>query len=189
MAHDIFLSYSSRDKPVADGVCAHLEGAGIRVWFAPRDIVPGTNWGEAIIDAINASRLMVIVFSSSSNRSPQVLREVERAVAKGMGVIPFRVEAVTPSKSMEYFLSSPHWLDAIDPPLEKHIHSLLETVRTLLQLNAKALPGRTEPARSTGSSASAPAGDQERTDGSLDGWYRPPQAGIVGRFISLFDDK
>lgn len=189
MAHDIFLSYASRDKPIADGVCAHLEAAGIRVWIAPRDVVPGTNWGEAIIDAINASRLMVIVFSSSSNGSPQVLREVERAVSKGMGVIPFRVEAVTPSKSMEYFLSSPHWLDAIDPPLERHIHSLLETVRALLKLNAKAAPGSTEGARADRPAVIAPAGDRDHRDESLDGWYRPPQAGIVGRFLSLFDDK
>jgi hypothetical protein len=38
MAHDVFISYSSKDKPVADAVCAGPEGRGIRCWVAPRDI-------------------------------------------------------------------------------------------------------------------------------------------------------
>src|SRR5713101_8280389 len=48
MAHDVFISYSSKDKPVADAVCAGLEGRGIRCWAAPRDILPGSDWGAAI---------------------------------------------------------------------------------------------------------------------------------------------
>ena len=56
MAHDVFVSYSSKDKPTADAVCATLEGRGIRCWVARRDILPGTDWGESIIDAIEQSR-------------------------------------------------------------------------------------------------------------------------------------
>ena len=56
MAHDVFISYSSKDKAVADAVCAGLEGRGIACWMAPRDIVPGVDWGAAIIDAIGADQ-------------------------------------------------------------------------------------------------------------------------------------
>ena len=52
VAHDVFISYSSKDKPAADAACAILELKGIRCWIAPRDIVPGTDWGELIIDAL-----------------------------------------------------------------------------------------------------------------------------------------
>ena len=41
MAHDVFISYSAKDKTTADGVCATLEAKGIRCWIAPRDILPG----------------------------------------------------------------------------------------------------------------------------------------------------
>jgi len=131
--HDVFLSHSAKDKPVADAICAKLEQAGIRVWIAPRDIRPGANWGEAIIEALEGCRAMVIVFSASANASPQVLREVERAVGKGVAVIPFRIENVVPSKAMEYFLSSPHWLDAMSPPLEGHIDELVASVGALMR--------------------------------------------------------
>lgn len=133
MAHDVFISYSSKDKRIAQEVCAVLEKEGIPIWIAPRDILPGQDWGESIIDAINACKLMVIVFTASSNDSKQVLREVERAVAKGINIIPFRTENLLPSKSMEYFLSSTHWLDAYDPPLERHFSSLTETINLLLK--------------------------------------------------------
>ena len=132
MSHDLFISYSTMDKPTADAVCAALERAGIRCWMAPRDILPGRIWGEAIIDAIRHSSLMVVVFSSSSNASAQVLREIERAVSKGIAILPFRIENVEPSGSMEYFLATPHWLDAITPPLDRHIQSMVRTVELLL---------------------------------------------------------
>ena len=41
MAHDVFLSYSSQDKPIAEAVCGTLEGKRIPCWVAPRDVLPG----------------------------------------------------------------------------------------------------------------------------------------------------
>lgn len=132
MAHDVFISYSSKDKSIADAVCFTLEGRYVRCWIAPRDVMPGQAYAESLIDGLNQSRLMVLVFSANSNNSPQVIREVERAVNKGIPILPFRIENVTPSKSMEYFVSSSHWLDAMTPPLEKHLQKLGDTVQLLL---------------------------------------------------------
>ena len=82
MAHDVFISYSHIDKSVADAACATLEDAGIRCWIAPRDIWPGAEFGEAIIEAIDHCPVMVLIFSSNANESRQVRREVERAVRR-----------------------------------------------------------------------------------------------------------
>ena len=132
MAHDVFISYSSKDKPTADATCASLEAKGIRCWIAPRDITPGADWGEAIIDGINGARVFVLVFSSNANASQQIKREVERAVNHGLPIIPLRIEDVQPGKSLEYFLSMPHWLNALTPPLEQHLKYLAEVVRQIL---------------------------------------------------------
>ena len=51
MAHHVFVSYSQHDKPVADAVVARLEQAGFRCWMAPRDVLAGTSWGDAIVNA------------------------------------------------------------------------------------------------------------------------------------------
>jgi len=154
MAHDVFVSYSQPDKQIADAVAARLEQDGIRCWVAPRDITPGTSWGDAIVDAIGGSRVMVLVLSESSNRSRQVIREVQRAVADDVIILPFRIENIDPTGAMAYFLGTEHWLDALTSPIEKHIDRLRQTVGTLLSdepvPRGSAVAGRGSPMRSVG---------------------------------------
>jgi len=102
MAHDVFISYSAQDKPTADAVCATLEAKHVRCWIAPRDVLPGRDYAETLIEAIRDAPLMVLVFSSSSNSSRHVLREVERAASRNIPVLPLRIEDVPPCASMEY---------------------------------------------------------------------------------------
>ena len=91
MEFDAFISYAIADKTAADAACAVLEAAGIRCWVAPRDISPGREYAAAIIDAIDQCRVMVLIFSSSANDSPQVRREIERAASKGVAIMPVRI--------------------------------------------------------------------------------------------------
>ena len=130
--HQVFICYAHPDAGYADSICQTLEATGIRCWMAPRDISPSKDWAEEIIDAISAAAIMVFVFSSHSNSSPQVRREVERAVNKGVRILPLRVEDVPLSKSLEYFVSTPHWLDAVTPPFEAHLDKLRECVQGVL---------------------------------------------------------
>ncbi|MGC1188154.1 MAG: toll/interleukin-1 receptor domain-containing protein, partial [Candidatus Acidiferrales bacterium] len=132
MAHDVFISHSAKNKTIADAVCAMLEGEGIRCWIAPRDVTPGMEWGECIIDAIEQARVMVLIFTAEANSSPQIRREIERAANRGVAILPLRVEDVAPGKALEYFIGNVHWLDALTPPLETHLASLAATIKTLL---------------------------------------------------------
>ncbi len=148
MAHDVFVSYSHHDKLQADAVCAALEANGIRCWIAPRDVIPGQEWGTAIVDAIQSSRVMVLVFSSHANASPQIRREVQLAVDAETVLIPFRIEDVAPAQSLKYFLGTPHWLDALTPPLEVHLERLATAVAGFLNVS--------EPVDSPASTTSSP---------------------------------
>lgn len=94
--------------------------------------MPGKEWGEAIVDAIASARVFVLIFSGHANQSRQVPREIERAVHHGLPVIPFRIEDIAPSRSLEYFMSTPHWLDALSPPLKQHLDHLGDVVARLL---------------------------------------------------------
>lgn len=143
MTEQIFISYSIKDKEVADAICASLEEAGRKCWITPRDVLPGSDWSEAIIDAISQSRLMVLVYSDSANRSVQIKREVERAGSKGVTILPFSIEDAPTSKTLEYHLSTAHWLDAVTPPLEPHLQYLCEIV-------SKMVPPRLQAAAATG---------------------------------------
>jgi hypothetical protein len=130
--HEVLISYSKKDKKWADGACSVLEARGIPCWIAPRDITPGAEWGAAIISGIDACKVMVLIFSASANESPQVRREVERAISKGLTVVPCRIEDVMPAGAMEYALGNTHWLDVFTPPVERQMKRLAESVQALL---------------------------------------------------------
>lgn len=168
MAHDVFISYSAHDKPAADAVCAKLESRGIRCWTAPRDIRPGMSWGAAIVEAIDGARVMLLLFSSHANGSPQVKREVERAVQQEIVIVPVKVGDVTATGDFAYFLGTPHWLDAIAPPFEQHLDRIVDSTKYWLDrikssppsptleaptLRPTPLPTQPQPARAKPSAA------------------------------------
>ena len=132
MESKVFISHSSKDKETADAICNHLESAGIWCWIAPRDVKAGSDWTEGIIQGIEACRVFVLVFSENANVSEHVRREVAKAFSLGLAVIPFRVANIMPSGSLAYFLGTVHWLDALTPPLDKHLNALTDRVKQLL---------------------------------------------------------
>jgi TIR domain len=130
--HTIFISYSSKDKATAAALCAHLEKAQLKCWMAPRDIAPGKDYAASIIEAINQSAIMILVFSQHSNDSDHVLNEVERAFNKKITIIPFRITDTIPSASMEYFLSLKHWLDAFENKPSQYFKEVQKICNELL---------------------------------------------------------
>src|SRR5579871_1512362 len=132
MSYQVFISYSSRNKATADAIVERLEREHIPCWVAPRDISPGSDWSASIIEALNQCRVMTLIFSAASNASPQVKREVERAIHKEIEIVPFRIEDVPLSAHMEYFISACHWLDALTSPVDPHIEKLVPAIQKLL---------------------------------------------------------
>jgi hypothetical protein len=96
---------------MAQRAVAALEAAGVPCWIAPRDIDAGENYTQAILEALDAARAIVLVFSSATNESPHVARELETAVGSGRPIIPVRLEQVEPSPSLRYFIGTSQWLD------------------------------------------------------------------------------
>lgn len=131
MSQLVFISYSSKDKLVADAICSRLESQNIRCWIAPRDVNPGEDYSTQIVEALDRCSVVVIVFSSWANQSRHVKNEVDRAFNLNRIIIPFRVDKAEPDKGLAYYLAKTHWLDAITPPLDQHIRRLAQTINRL----------------------------------------------------------
>jgi hypothetical protein len=152
---------------------ARMERQGIRCWIAPRDIAPSADWAAEIIDAISGASLMILIFSASSNDSAQVRREVERAVHKQLSILPFRLENVLPSKSLEYFLSSQHWMDAFPPPREGHYARLISHIKQRLGDAADRDTAATQPSPRLTETASFNPAELTRVERMLAGYIGP----------------
>jgi hypothetical protein len=143
MAHDIFISHSSKDKQAADAICHALEQNGIKCWIAPRDVNPGFEYAEELTKGIKNCKAFLLIFSKESNTSKPVSREIESAFRYEKTVIPFRIEDVEMRESLEYYLSNLHWLDAF--PDDKEFDSLIKAVRNVLGLPQEVIPPAPEP--------------------------------------------
>jgi hypothetical protein len=133
---DIFVSYASQDRDVAFRIVAFLEEQGISCWVAPRDVPPGVEYGQAIITGIEQSRALVLILSDQSNDSQFVRKEVERAVSKTKPVLPVRIREVTPSGSLEFYISSAQWVDAWKSPMEQYLLPLVGAIKAIGQPGA-----------------------------------------------------
>ena len=90
---DVFISYSSKDTKSREEICGKLEAAGIKCWYAPRDIRPGEEWADAITNALQRCKVFLLIFTENANDSSQVLREVGLAADFKKTIIPFNTHA------------------------------------------------------------------------------------------------
>jgi serine/threonine protein kinase len=133
LPHAVFISHSSDDSSAAEGVCVALEAARIHCWIAPRDVLAGRPYSGQITEAIRRAEILLLVLSQASNRSKQVLREVERAAHFKVDLLAFKIEPVEPLDDLAYFLGVEHWLDGSKPgPPEQHFPSLVRHAIELL---------------------------------------------------------
>lgn len=156
MAADVFISHSSVDKQMADTICAFLESKGVSCWIAPRNILPGEEWGDSILRGIQHCRIMVLIFSQAANDSGPVRSEVDRAMNAKKVLIPFRIENVAPTGAMEFHIGRRHWLEAYKPPLERHLELLNRAIHDIFHPPADSPPSSTLISDTTALPATAP---------------------------------
>jgi serine/threonine-protein kinase len=137
MSH-IFISYATGDQAVAMEVCALLEARGSKCWIAPRDVVAGKVWDEAILDAIESASGFLLVLSSAANASPFVKNEVNRAFSLGKPILTFRVEDVQPGRSLELYLARHHWTEGFSGRIEDRVAELSKAIGMLPRPDAAA---------------------------------------------------
>jgi TolB-like protein/Flp pilus assembly protein TadD len=142
---DVFISYASHDRAVADSVCTALESAGIVCWIAPRDVVPGESFAGAIVHAIDATKVTVLVLSEHAVTSQHVLREIERASSKRHPVIAFRIDLAPMPADLEYFLNTSQWLDASTAGVKRTLPKLIDAARSALALPSSAVQNKVTP--------------------------------------------
>jgi len=184
MGHDVFISHTSADRPVAEAICRRLESCGLHCWLAPRNIALGAVWGAAIAEAIRRCKVMVVIISEQSQRSQQVVREVERAVARQMLIMPVRIDDVPLTGALEYFLSHAQWLDAFPAPLDDYLTALGDSVQRCLGEDSPAENMRVEDKQRSTFNTSNGAGERLHPDL----WGRQRRSGFLARLSAIFDD-
>ena len=130
--NEVFISYASVDKEIAERICRVLENVGISCWIAPRNIEPGVDYPTALLEAIHSARVLLLVLTEAAAASPHILSEVGHAFSGKKRIVPFRISQKTLPEDLEYFLSLTQWLDAPDGCTDQNLKRLIEATRAAL---------------------------------------------------------
>lgn len=126
----VFISYSRKDKDIAELISCKMEERGIQTWYAPRDITSGT-YANAIVNAISKCTHFVTVISSNSMDSEHVLNEIDLAfdqLKRGIVLLPFRIDNQDLKAEFNYYLKRQQWMNAQKPPMEERVEEFIKKV-------------------------------------------------------------
>ena len=132
----MFISYSSKDKAVADALCRIMEERGLKVWYAPRNISADnsvSDYAEAIVSGIERCSHFVVILSGSSLSSHHVLNEINLAHSemnrRGINMLPVKAEKISTSDfspAFKYYLNVLHISGAFGDNREDELREFVD---------------------------------------------------------------
>ena len=105
MGAEVFISYSSLDRDRVMPVVESLRGSGISVWVDEGNIHAADLWSEQIVQAIADCRVMVVMLSSNSTDSRNVVKEVMLASEQNKALLPVYLEPAEIPAKLQYQLA------------------------------------------------------------------------------------
>ena len=88
----LFFSYARADSEFALRLAKDLRSAGAKLWIDQLDISPGARWDQAVEEALKSCSAVLVVLSSTSVQSDNVLDEIFFAIDQNKRVIPVRCQ-------------------------------------------------------------------------------------------------
>ena len=129
---DVFVSYSDKDRLIAQALVERLRRERVHYWWAPETLGGGTNYQEVIARDLPRCRLLLLLLSDKAGYSKHVRKEVMIAMEEGKPILPVRIENVETPVHLRYALTGEQRLDAF-PGFRKHLDAIARTVLTLLE--------------------------------------------------------
>ncbi|MDE6486846.1 MAG: toll/interleukin-1 receptor domain-containing protein [Muribaculaceae bacterium] len=120
MNYDVFISYSRKDTPVADRICAALDAAGISYFIDRQGIAGGLEFPDVLAEAILNSRLFLLLASRNSYESKFTGSEITFAFNKKAKntILPYIIDDSELPIGMQLVFSSINWRNINQHPLE-----------------------------------------------------------------------
>src|SRR3954453_4415214 len=123
----LFVSHVSEDRPAVLEIVDELERRGVPCWIAPRDVRAGRPFDDEIVEAIEACRAMLLIFSEHCNERDYIRREITVAGESRKIILPFRIEDAQPRRGLRVRLSDLHWIDGF-VSRERAIDQVVRTI-------------------------------------------------------------
>ena len=109
--HDVFISYSTKDRDLAEIIRETLEDNAIKCWIAPRDIEPGKSYAKQIMSAVKDAKLHFCLFTENFQASKFTNNELEIAFSAKIPIVSLKADESFPEDKCEFYLRTANWID------------------------------------------------------------------------------
>lgn len=120
MNHDVFISYSRKDTPIADQICAAFDRAGISYFIDRQGISGGVEFPKVLAPAIKNCKVFLLLASENSYNSSFTRREITYAFKKknGENMLPYIIDDCEMPDDIDFIFSSTNWRTSHDHPID-----------------------------------------------------------------------
>ncbi len=98
---DVFISYSRKDRPLAEAIAAQLGNLGVEVWW-DRDLLAGEDYRKKTAGVIAQVAVAMVIWSRRSVDSEWVVGEASAARERKI-LVPVSADGVTPPLDFRSF--------------------------------------------------------------------------------------
>ena len=133
MEYIAFISHSNKDAKALHAVREHLESCGFACFASERDLLHNAGWQAQLVEAMDASRMLVYIHSRNSNESAEVGREINYFADKcHRPILVYRLDDVPYNRDRAYYLQSINYIDSLINPSDG-LEQLADNVRHTLE--------------------------------------------------------
>jgi TolB-like protein/Flp pilus assembly protein TadD len=134
---EVFISYSREDKDRVLDLASQLRNAGVSIWIDQGGIDGAALWGEAIVNALDSAKVLLLMVSESAVRSHNVAKEVVLASERKGHILPVLLEPTVIPPSLKYPLAGIQQIEYFQGDPGQNLESI---VRSLQKLGVEVVP-------------------------------------------------
>ena len=128
---DVFISYSREDKDKVLELAARLRDAGVSIWIDQGGIDGAALWGEAIVNALESAKVLLLMVSESAARSHNVAKEVVLTSERKGNILPILLEPTIIPPSLKYPLAGIQQIEYFQGSEDEALKAILRSLQNL----------------------------------------------------------
>ncbi len=128
---DVFISYSRDDKDRVLELASRLRSAGVSIWIDQGGIDGAALWGEAIVNALDQAKVLLLMVSEAAVRSHNVAKEVVLTSERKGHILPVLLEPTVIPPGLKYPLAGIQQIELFQGDREQNVQSILRSLERL----------------------------------------------------------
>jgi TolB-like protein len=128
---DVFISYSREDKDRVIDLAQKLREAGVSLWIDQGGIDGAAMWSEEIVNALENSKVLMLMVSERAVTSHNVTKEVTIASERKGHILPVHLEPTRIPAGLKYALAGIQHIEYFAAEPAESLKSILRSLERL----------------------------------------------------------